>query len=712
MDFPLQHARTRRFTLGTPRNLSVSTDGARVLFLRAKTANDPVLCLWSLDVADGEETLVVDPAAIGRDSGGEAANLPPEERARRERARESASGIVSYALDRHATCAVFALGGDLFSCDLASHEVTALTTDEGVFDPRLDPTGTTVGYVSGNTFRLIDTARPGTHPGGSRELVSDDDPLISWGRAEFIAAEEMQRSRGFWWAPDGESLLLTRVDNTVVDRWFIGDPANPASEPVQVRYPAAGTNNAKVGLWWATREGLGSEIDWSDNGRYEYLCDVVWSSDHDPMVVRQTRDQRTVDIARLPAGSSGPIISVHTITDDVWVELIPGSPSWCDRGLLTIEDDQDHRRLCLDGRPITGDDVEVRSIIGLTEDGGRAVVTAWTDPTEIHVVSVALDGSKTTHITSAPGVHGAVLGGKTMVVSSSVPEQPGTTLRVGGLHQPGSTVIADHAATPVLLAKPQFVGVGDELRSAVFFPTDHDGRTPLPVLLDPYGGPHAQRVLKNHTSHLVSQWFADQGFAVVVTDGRGTPGRGPRFERAVWGDLAQPVLDDQLSALDRIAADTGLLDLERVGIRGWSFGGYLAALAVLRRPDRVHAAIAGAPVTSWHLYDTHYTERYLGHPQEHADHYDQTNLIREAASLTRPLLLIHGLADDNVVAAHTLQLSTALLGVGRPHAILPLSGVTHMTPQESIAQNLLLVQQAFLVEHLGAGPTAGRASGT
>jgi dipeptidyl-peptidase-4 len=219
---------------------------------------------------------------------------------------------------------------------------------------------------------------------------------------------------------------------------------------------------------------------------------------------------------------------------------------------------------------------------------------------------------------------------------------------------------------------------------------------PLPVLLDPYGGPHALRVQSARAAFGPSQWFADQGFVVIVADGRGTPMRGPAWEREVRGDLAGPPLDDQIDALHAVAEQDDRLDLSRVAIRGWSFGGYLAALAVLRRPDVFHAAVAGAPVTEWRLYDTHYTERYLGHPAEVPEHYDATSLLPLAPDLTRPLMLIHGLADDNVVAAHTLQLSRALLEAGRPHEVLPLSGVTHMTPQESVAENLLLLQVEFL----------------
>jgi dipeptidyl-peptidase-4 len=236
---------------------------------------------------------------------------------------------------------------------------------------------------------------------------------------------------------------------------------------------------------------------------------------------------------------------------------------------------------------------------------------------------------------------------------------------------------------------------GRPTTTAVVLPHDHDG-SPLPVLMDPYAGPHAQRVVQSYNAYLSSQWFADQGFAVVIVDGRGTPGRGSEHERAVHGDLAGAVLEDQIDGLYQAADEIGFLDLDRVGIRGWSFGGYVAALAVLQRPDVFHAAVAGAPVTEWRLYDTFYTERYLGNPAEHTEAYDDSSLLPLADRLRRPLLLIHGLADDNVVAAHTLQLSSALLAAGKPHEVLPLVGVTHMTNEEVVAENLLLHQLEFL----------------
>ena len=234
---------------------------------------------------------------------------------------------------------------------------------------------------------------------------------------------------------------------------------------------------------------------------------------------------------------------------------------------------------------------------------------------------------------------------------------------------------------------------------AIVMPSD-GLNTQLPVLFDPYGGPHAQRVVASRAAYNSSQWFADQGFVVVIADGVGTPGKGSDYERDVMNDLAQVVLDDQVEIARALPDLEPRADITRVGIRGWSFGGYLAALAVLRRGDIFHAGVAGAPVTDWRLYDTHYTERYLGHPATNPAAYEATDLMNDAHKLEVPLLIIHGLADDNVVAAHTLQLSSALLAAGKVHEVLPLSGVTHMTPQEEVAENLLLHQIDFLKRSL------------
>jgi dipeptidyl-peptidase-4 len=374
---------------------------------------------------------------------------------------------------------------------------------------------------------------------------------------------------------------------------------------------------------------------------------------------------------------------------------VPGSPTWHEGRLVTVNEHDNTRQIHIDGVPASGSDLWVRSVVG-SYLGGLLFIASPT-PTENHLyrwTEAAVE-----QLTTAPGVHRAVAGGPTLVTMSATLEEPGLSVVVKS--GPATHVVADLSERPELDLSVTLLEAGQHrLATAVLFPTDDPGG-PLPVLLDPYGGPHAQRVQRNHGLFTTSQWFADQGFVVLVTDGRGTPGRTSAWEREVYGDLATLILDDQVEALNAVSElYPGRLDLGRVAIRGWSFGGYLAALAVLRRPEVFHVAVAGAPTTDWRLYDTHYTERYLGHPDAEEANYESTSLVNDAHLLSRPLMLIHGLADDNVVAAHTLQLSRALLEAGRPHTVLPLSGVSHMTPQEVVAENLLLLQVDFLRHHL------------
>jgi dipeptidyl-peptidase-4 len=679
--FPRQYARTQRLTLGDPRNVVVAPDGARVVFARSRAGDDPVNCLWVLDPASGEERLVADPLALlGADDD---ETLPAEERSRRERMREGASGVTAFATDRAVAVVALALSGRLFVGGLLSGVARELVVDGPVFDPRPDPVASRVAYVNGRSLRIAEL------DGTSWELAGEADlPDVTWGSADFVAAEEMGRHRGYWWSPDGSTVAACRVDVGAVPRWYIADPAHPEREPQEIRYPAAGTTNPDVTLHVLALEGGSTEVVW-DRATYPYLAQVLWQSAERLLLVVQSRDQRSLMVLAADP-RSGRTEALFADGDAAWVELVPGTPALLGDGTLVLCADRDGaRRLMVNGEPVTPADLQVRAVLATQDDEVWFTANALDDATEQHVWKWTGDGV-VTPVTTEPGIHTAAVGGSTVVVRSATLDQPGAVTRI--LDGP---VIESNAQSPLVAPKVVIHHYGAaRFATAVLLPHDHDGSL-LPVLLDPYGGPHAQRAVRAYNSHLTSQWFADQGFAVLVADGRGTPGRGTEWERAVLNDLATPVLDDQVVALEH-AAQEYPLDLTRVAIRGWSFGGYLAALAVLRRPDVFHAAIAGAPVTEWRLYDTHYTERYLGDPETDAEPYDASSLLLIADRLTRPLLLVHGLADDNVVAAHTLQLSSALLAAGKPHEVLPLAGVTHMTPQEVVAENLLLHQLAFL----------------
>jgi dipeptidyl-peptidase-4 len=693
--FPRRYAATQRFTLGAPRSFAIAPDGSRVVFIRSSGGDDPVGALWVLDLATAAERCVADPRRLGAG----ASDLPPEERARRERAREQAGGIVGYATDRRVTAAVFTLGGQLFHVDLLTSRVTTVAVDGPVVAPRLSPDGAWVSFVRERALWVV-------RPDGTQErrLAGEDTPEVSWGLPDFVAAEEMGRMRGYWWGPDSDRLAVTRVDETPVLQWHLGDPIDPAAPPALHRYPAAGTTNAVVTVHVVDLDGSRTEVVW-DRAAMEYVVDVAWRENEPLTLVVQSRDQRHLQV--LTVAEDGATTVAGDEQHDPWVEIVAGFPGRTPDG-RTIHpiDEPATRRIGIAGSPVTPEGLQVRRLVEVGDEW-LTFTASGDDPTAVAVWRCRLDGSDLHAVSATDGVADAAAGGEVIVVVERRLDRPGATATVHRLD--GTALeIASHAETPALELNATAVTLGArQLRGMLLLPRAHDPDDgPLPVLLDPYGGPHAQRALRSHNAQLQSQWFADAGFAVLVVDGRGSPGRGPAWEQTVAGDLATAPLEDQVDALTACAAQhPGLLDLHRVAIKGWSFGGFLAALAVLRRPDVFHAAIAGAPVTDWSLYDTHYTERYLG-TDTAADSYRRSSLLDDAAKLTRPLLLIHGLSDDNVVAAHTLRLSRALLEAGRPHTVLPLSGVTHMTPQEVVAENLLHLQLHFLRAALGVEPAA------
>ena len=688
--FPRLQARTARFTLGRPRSFTVSPKGDLVVFLRSRGGTDRVTCLWVYDVATGTQRLVADPLVL---LAADDSDLPPSERARRERAREQAGGVVAYATDAEVAVAAFALAGHVFVADLITGLTTELAVKGSAFDPRPDPTGRRIAYVSEATLRVADV------DGSDDRLVVAEDG-VSWGLAEFVAAEEMNRERGYWWSPDGESLLAARVDESPVQRWHIGDPANPDRVPNVVAYPAAGTPNATVSLAVLGLDGSRVDVEW-DAVRFPYLVVARWrpgNPGHQPLLQVAARDQRVMQVLDVDV-ATGATAVVREDTDPHWLEVVPGVPDRLPDGrLITTSDVGDTRRLIFGDQLVGPTDLHVHAVLAVL--GDDVLISASSEPTEHHLWQVASDGSYAP-ITTVPGVHSGTGAGDVLVVNSASFDLDGVEAVV--MKDGVEIGRIESFAEPAPFAPRVSISLQGrrQLRTALVLPRDHvEGASRLPVLMDPYGGPHAQRVLSSRNAYLTSQWLADQGFAVVIVDGRGTPGRGPAWERAVAGDLASPVLEDQIEALQALAETTGDLDLSRVAIRGWSFGGYLAALAVLRAPEVFHVAVAGAPVTDWRLYDTYYTERYLG-VDASASSYEVSSLIGDAPALTRPLLLVHGLADDNVVAAHTLRLSSALLAAGRAHQVLPLSGVTHMASQEDVAANLLNLEVQFLRSSLG-----------
>jgi dipeptidyl-peptidase-4 len=386
-------------------------------------------------------------------------------------------------------------------------------------------------------------------------------------------------------------------------------------------------------------------------------------------------------------------------------------------------DGYDARCLFADGTLLTPPSLYVRRVCGQLGTAGAPGIDLLVEATEgepseqylyrvtAHAGAPVLEAARVplAGVPLEPGWHIGAAGGETLVIGSLSLDHAGTRWTVA---HSGEVVgeLANLAATPPYAPRPALQRVTDRrLPTGVLYPRAHVAGRRLPVLVDVYGGPGHQEVVATRSRWQERQWWADQGYAIVVVDNRGTPGVSPSFEKVIHRRMAEVVLTDQVDALHALVEKHPDLDLERVAIRGWSYGGWLAGLAVLRRPDVYHAAVLGAPVTDWELYDTAYTERYLGLPGDGSDVYAHHSLIELANEApvrpadARPMLLIHGLADDNVVAAHTLRLSSALLSTGRPHAVIPLTGASHMAAG-GVAERLLRLELDFLTRSLPGRP--------
>lgn len=647
---PDQLVRTSLFSRGVPERFTIVDGGATVLFLRGRGGDDPDSCLWALDVQTGQERLVADRAD-------------------------------AYATDDSGALIAFTTAGQLWTVRQGS-EPRRVPVDGPVSDPRPDPAGVRIAYVRDGALRVVDD------DGSDRELAVPDGPDVTYG-----IGEHTDGGRGFWWAPDGRALLVARVDASRVERWQVADPSDPTRAPRAIRYAAVGTPNVDASLWIVGLDGSRAEVRW-DRAAYEYLPGAGWDADG-PYALVQSRDQRTVRY--LAIGPTGDTIVLTEWTDPCWAQVVPGLPALTASGSLVAHADVgDTRYLTIDGRPVTPPGLQVRSVLGV--DGEEVLFTASGEPTETHLWTY--DG-RLVRLTEGAGVHTGIRRHGTSVTATR--DLTGGRILVRSKGNP-DRVIRSLGEQPVLAVRRIRLDLGElGLRAALHLPSWHRPGTRLPVLLDPYGGGAMQRVTAELTWRvLVSQWFAEQGFAVLVADGRGTPGRGPAWERAVHGDLYRLVLDDQLTALAEAARRQPDLDLDRVGIRGWSFSGGLAIRAVLRHPDVFHAAVAGAGVTDQRLYNAYWRERFLGHPDDFPERYEECSLIREAARLTRPLLLMHGMLDTNVHVVNTLRFADALSRAGRDHQLMLIPGAGHRPFAEPAAGDVLRRQAGFLRDALTA----------
>ncbi|MFT7625615.1 MAG: dipeptidyl-peptidase-4, partial [Myxococcota bacterium] len=526
--------------------------------------------------------------------------------------------------------------------------------------------------------------------------------------------EEMSRYHGYWWSPDGKQLLIQRTDNTDVERLWIADSKRPERAPSSAPYPRAGTRNAHVELHLfdlAAPEGTSARaVDW-DRGRYPYLASVRWKYTKAPTLVVQNRRQ-TESVILSWAPDTGTISTLHTEADNAWVNLDQSVPRWLPDGkhfLWSTERNGDWQleKRAADGslvNTVTDVDLGYRELVHIDAKAGTAVIRMQPNPLEMHLARVPLAGGKAEQITTAVGGHSATFGDRGVWAHTHVAEDGTSTVRLKSATGEAKGTLTSLAPRPPRIPVVEYTTVKTadrQLQAALIRPSNYEDGRKYPVVVYVYGGPHYQVVTRNRMRYWVQQWIADHGFVVVMLDGRGTPGKGRMWERSIKNDVITGPLKDQVDGLQALGVRYPELDMERVGLYGWSFGGYFSAMAVLRRPDVYKAGFSGAPVTDWRDYDTHYTERYMGLPAENKAGYDSTSAVVNAGKLTVPLTIAHGTVDDNVYFIHALKLSNALFEARRDHVFLPLSGYTHMVRGKKATLALFDRIAGWFVQHLG-----------
>jgi dipeptidyl-peptidase-4 len=697
------HAETRGFMLGRPTRARPTPDGKAVLFLRSK-AREPKMRLYEFDVASKKtrELLTSEQVLKGAEE-----NLTPEEKARRERQRVSVGGFTSFQLSDDGKLILVSLSGKLYTVDRAKGTVTELKTGPGtLLDPKVAPDGKSVAYVRDNDLYVLELAKQ-----KERRLTTGGSDKLTHGLAEFVAQEEMNRFSGYWWSPDSRSIAYEEADASGVEVWYVADPIRPEDPALPSFYPRPGKANVKVRLGVVPVSG--GETTWIhwDVKRYPYLGLVQWR-EHGPLTIGvQTRDQKELALLKVDT-KTGKTAKLLTEKDDAWVNLPRGLPRWLDdgSGFLWESEGDGGPQLELhaaDGkllRVLVPPSAGFESLVDVDTKAGQVVYVASKDPTQAQLFRVSLDGGKPVALSKDPGLHGAVFAkNHSLYVHTATGPRSMPTSTV---HRAEGSLVGE---LPSVAAKPPFVpraemvkvGDGQGFHAVIVRPRSFDPKKLYPVIVDVYGGPGHNQVTAAMGRLLIDQWLADQGFIVVSVDGRGTPGRGRDWERAISKHFGSVPLDDQIAGLTALAKKYPEMLLGRVGIFGWSFGGYMSALAVLKRPDVFKAAVAGAPVVDWLDYDTHYTERYLGMPDSDAAAYKEGSLLTYAKDLKRPLLLIHGTADDNVYFRHTLKLANALFRAGKDFDLLPLPGLTHMVPDPVVTQRLWAKIATHFQKHLG-----------
>jgi len=675
----------------SPRALTFSPDGTRVTFLRAKEADASVLDLWAMDIDGGEPYRLVDARVLAP----EEQELSEAARQLRERARISESGIVSYDWDSQGEAVLVPLDGDIFRVDVNSGEARRLMeTPEYETDARISPQGNFVSFVREQNLHIVDL-----ETGEETAITTEGGGLISWGMAEFVAQEELDRRTGYWWSPNERYLAIARVDESPVDnieRMEID--ADGSARVVDQRYPRAGTDNAIVELFILDREtGERRQVELAETDDI-YLARVDWARDSGTayvQVLNRAQDELTIRAADPASGEASDWL---VETTDVWINLTNDFRTLEDGSVIWTSEDTPGGYRHIQHRAadssliaqVTEGEWVVGEIDAVDAENGLVYFTGWTDtPLERHVYSVPLDGSEDpTRITRGEGRWSATFASdaQTFIGSYNDSDTPAQTAlysvdgeRIRWIEEnalaaghPYFEYADDHIV-------PEFgtltAADGTELHYQLYLPADFDPERQYPAVQYLYGGPHSQQVHRGWQG-MRPQLFAQRGYVYFTIDNRGATNRGRDFEAPLDRSMGSVEVEDQLVGLDYLK-NLDFVDADRVGIWGWSYGGYMTLMTTLQAPGEFAAGVAGAPVTDWSLYDTAYTERYMDTPQSNAEGYEQGSVFAHLDGYETPLLLIHGMADDNVIFANSVRLYSQMQERRYPFEMMTYPGQRH-----------------------------------
>jgi len=695
----------------SPRALRFSPDGARVTFLRPKEDDRTVLDLWAVDVEGGEPYRLVDARALAP----EERELSEAESAFRERARISASGVVQYDWDAEGEAILVPLDSDVFYVDVETGEARRLMeTETFETDARVSPQGGYVSFIREQNLWLhrLDNGR-------ETQVTAEGGGDISWGVAEFVAQEEMRRFTGYWWSPDESRIAIARVDESpveIVERLEI-DGAGLTS--VAQRYPLAGTANARVSLHvYELQSGRIRNIDLGPEEDI-YLARVNWSADGSTLYVqRQNRAQTRLDLLSVDprTGRSDVVLSE---TAPTWINLTDDFTALADGGFLWTSERSGFRHIYrygadLEPVQLTSGAWVVDAIAGVDEERGTVWFEGWTEsPLERHLYAVPLSGAdRPERLTPAGGWCSATAGagGAGFIATCSTPDTPPQT----ALYAPNgdrrvwieeNALGADHPYAPYQPGHltPDFgtltAADGDTvLHYSILRGPQCTAETPCPAVVETYGGPLVQTVRRSWTRGR-DQVFAQAGYVVFRLDNRGSWNRGHAFEAALHRRMGTVEVEDQLAGLDFLKAQP-FVDPDRIGLRGWSYGGYMTLMTTLSAPGAFASGVAGAPVTDWAKYDTHYTERYMSTPQDNPDGYAAGAPVNLAENYETPLFLIHGMSDDNVTFDNTTAMALALQTAGKQFELMTYPGQRHGVRPQALRTHLEYAMADFFEETL------------